>query len=213
MQRNSQWISAEARALEQESVKRAEAWWKGQCQDWSLEFSSPRRTDLHKKLLERARRSADLADRLAALNADDSNQEPSETELADTRALLYAALNSGNPELMYDIGVALGSSRFSQIDRMGIYAGTHLSSTAFILAGCELGAACGADSALLQQNCLVRGFCGYADYRDAAYDASISSRDAPIVREVTAQIVRRIRNGQTAGMFDPPPRVAPPPRP
>ncbi len=205
------WLTPEAQAVERAAYAKARAWLDERCREWAME-PGKRALDLTKAFIERAQRSPQLADRLAGLFAQLQSADPPPGDIGLVRELLDDALRAGDPELLLGIGRVLGPSQIGEIRQLGIFAGSHLSSLAFALAGCELGAACGPNSPLVMHACALQGRCGYLDYPTLVYDASVGRDDAAVLRRVVDQIVHLVRSGQTAGMFDPPP-VPPPPVP
>jgi len=203
------WLSPQAQVLERVAYAKAKAWAEPRCKDWSFAVHGERWKMLQETFIERARNSTDLGDRLAALAASSQRGDPAPTDMQPVRELLDAAMRSGDPNLLLEIGRSLASGHLGHIARLGIYGGGNHSSIAFALAGCDLGAACGADSELVLYACAMQGRCGYTDYPSLVYDAAVGRDDAVILRGVVDQIVQRIRSGQTAGMFDPPPKPIP----
>jgi len=207
-QQEIKWLAPESAALESERFEAAKAWAEQRCKDWQMTWNDPRRAALSKAFIERGQRSLNVKDQLAAaIQQLETDAQPKNQD--ETRDLLDRALRSGDPNLLESVGRMLS---MLGIEDMGIYAGSRYSFQAFMLAGCAMGAPCGADSAILRQNCFVLGRCGYLDYPAFALDSSVAPEDVAVVMRVRDQIVQRIRSGQTAGMLQPPASVTPTPR-
>lgn len=203
------WLGEDAAALERANYVRARSTFIERCGPWALDRASDRAAALRVELIERARRSADFADRLRAMSADIAADQADALRLADARRLLETALTAGRPELLREVGRALERSRMATPEQLGPYAGGG-AATLFTLLACDLGMACGADSEILQLNCAFRGRCGYADYETMAFDSWHGARERELIQRHRAALLRRIRAGDVAGLFDPMPL---PPKP
>lgn len=204
-----QWLGAEVAALERPRYAQARAWAIARCGDWALVPESDRAVALRTQLLERARRSTDLQDRLRALSSTSGTIEIDGAQAVAMRQLLEQALLAGRPELLADVGRVLEASGLARADLLGPYAGSGAISL-FSLLGCDLGAPCGADSEALRRNCALRGLCGYPDYESMLFDAYHGARARELIQQHRAELLRRIRAGQIDGLFDPLPL---PPKP
>jgi hypothetical protein len=204
------WLGEEAAALERANYAKARSTFIERCGPWTLDRDSDRALALKARLVERARASADLQDRLRALASDSALGEPDDPRVADARRLLETALTAGRPELLREVGRALERSGMSMPDQLGPYAGGG-ASTVFTLLACDLGLACAADSEMVQLNCALRGRCGYADYETMAFDALHGAREREVIQTHRAELLRRIRAGDVIGLFEPVP--LPPPNP
>ena len=195
------WLGEQAAALERASYAKARASFIRRCGPWVLERDSDRARALKAALLERASHSTDLADRLRALlNASLApNDAPA---VVEARLLLEAALRSGRPELLRDVGNALERSEMAHAQSLGPYAGGGAANL-FTLLACDLGMPCGANSEVVQLHCALLGRCGYADYESMLFDAALGARQRELVQTHRAELLRRIRAGQIQGLFDP----------
>lgn len=204
LEREWQWLGGEAAALERATHAEARAWAIEYCGPWTLDRDSDRGKALRERLLDRARASADLQDRLRALAADAALGEPGDPRVVDARRLLEQSLLAGRPELLRDVGRALERSGMAMPDQLGPYAGGG-ASTLFTLLACDLGMPCGEHSQMLRLNCWLRGRCGYPDYETMAFDAFHGARERELIQQHRAELLRRIRAGEIAGLFDPVP--------
>jgi hypothetical protein len=202
MEQEWQWLGGEAAALERATHAAARAWAIEHCGPWTLDRGSDRAKALRERLLERARASADLQDRLRALANDSALDEPDAALVVEARRLLEQALLAGKPELLRDVGRALERSRMAMPDQLGPYAGGG-ASTLFTLLACDLGMPCGEHSEMLRLNCWLVGRCGYPDYETMAFDAFHGSRGRELIQAHRAELLRRIRAGEVIGLFDP----------
>lgn len=201
------WLGEDAARVERSRYAQARAWMSERCGPWTLAPDSERAQALKTELARRAARSADLRDQLRAL--EQAPHEPTEADAFAARRQLEAALASGRPELLRDIGRVLERSHYANPELLGPYAGGGASSL-FTLLACDLGMPCGADSEPVRLNCALRGVCGYADYETLLFDAWHGARAAQILQQHRALLLQRIRAGQIRGLFDPVPL---PPKP
>ena len=206
-ERNWLWLGEEAARVERSRYAQARTWMSERCGPWTLAPGSERAQALRAELIRRAAQSADVRDQLRVLEA--ASSEPSDTDAIAARRQLEAALASGRPELLRDIGRVLERSRYASPGLLGPYAGGGASSL-FTLLACDLGMPCGADSEPVRLNCALRGVCGYADYETLLFDAWHGARAAQILQQHRALLLQRIRAGQIQGLFDPVPL---PPKP
>jgi hypothetical protein len=204
IEQQGQWLGKDVAALERTRYVAARKWAIERCGDWALVPESDRAVALRTQLVERARQSTDLSDRLRALSSMRGAIEIDAAQAVAIRQLLEQALLAGRPELLGDIGRVLGASEVARADLLGPYAGGAAISL-FSLLGCDLGAPCGADSEALRRNCALRGFCGYPDYETMLFDAYHGARAREVIQRHRAELLRRIRAGQIAGLFDPVP--------
>lgn len=204
-----QWLGEDVAALERSRYVAARAWAIERCGEWALVPESDRAVALRTRLIERARQSTDLQDRLRALSSTSGAIEIDGAQAVAMRQLLEQALLAGRPELLADVGRVLEASGLARADLLGPYAGSGALSL-FSLLGCDLGAPCGADSEALRRNCALRGFCGYTDYESMLFDAYHGARARELIQRHRAELLRRIRAGQIDGLFDP---VRLPPKP
>jgi hypothetical protein len=206
------WLGDGVAELERARYIEARAWAVERCGDWALVPESDRAVALRTQLVERARQSTDLSDRLRALHGMRGALEIDAAQAVAIRQLLEQALLAGRPELLADIGRVLGASEVARADLLGPYAGGGAISL-FSLLGCDLGAPCGADSDALRRNCALRGYCGYPDYETLLFDAYHGSRARELIQAHRTELLRRIRAGEVVGLFDPLPLPLPPPKP
>jgi hypothetical protein len=164
---------------------------------------------LKAQLIERARQSTDIQDRLRALAATSGSIDIDGAQAIAMRQLLEQALLAGRPELLADVGRVLGNSGMARTDLLGPYAGYGALSL-YSLLGCDLGAPCGRDSDVLRRNCAVAGYCSYPDYESMLFDAFHGARERELIQAHRAELLRRIRAGEVIGLFDPLPL---PPKP
>lgn len=204
-----QWLGDEAAALERKPYAEARAWAIERCGEWALVPDSDRAAALKAQLIERARQSTDIRDRLRALAATTGSIEIDASQAISMRQLLEQALLAGRPELLGDVGRVLENSLVARADLLGPYAG-YGAVTLFSLLGCDLGAPCGGDSDALRRSCALRGYCGYPDYETMLFDAYHGARARELIQSHRADLLRRIRAGDVIGLFDPLPL---PPKP
>ena len=197
-----QWLGDEARALERKTYIEARTWAIERCGEWALVPDSDRAKALKAQLIERARQSSDLQDRLRALAAMTGAIEIDGSQAIAMRQLLEQALLAGRPDLLGDVGRVLNNSLVARADLLGPYAG-YGAVTLFSLLGCDLGASCGGDSDALRRNCALRGYCGYPDYETMLFDAWHGAREREQIQAHRAELLRRIRAGDVVGLFDP----------
>jgi len=204
-----QWLGDEAAALERKPYAEARAWAIERCGEWALVPDSDRAAALKAQLIERARQSTDIRDRLRALAATTGSIEIDANQAISMRQMLEQALLAGRPELLGDVGRVLENSLVARADLLGPYAG-YGAVTLFSLLGCDLGAPCGGDSDALRRSCALRGYCGYPDYETMLFDAYHGARARELIQSHRADLLRRIRAGDVIGLFDPLPL---PPKP
>jgi len=124
-------------------------------------------------------------------------------ELAPTLAqAMYDALLSGDPKLIERIGYAdmvwSSHGNRSMAEAMGVRR------ELWTLVACELGLDCLPGGPTLDRYCLRWGICGYPSL-EATVRQGISDRTLQVLATQRAELLQRIRSGQIAGLFDPPP--------
>lgn len=125
---------------------------------------------------------------------------------AQAHALMYDAVLSGDPEAIARLWFLDSLARRGRhLD----FAEQFVDFNLWPLIACDLGLDCGPGSRALDRACLQMGSgCGYP-----SLEALVRDRSAPWQYNLTDQrrrdIVERIRSGQIAGMFDPPPPAPP----
>ena len=158
------------------------------------------------------RQAGRQAQLLAAVRADDLTARmtvvrPTTPQFVEQLPeAMYDAVLSGDPELIAQIGWADQSWRVS-VHRS---APEDLIHRPFLwtLVACDLGLDCLPGSPTLDRHCLRdRGVCGSPNL-DAAIRPLYPEILMTVLDEQRAELLRRIRSGQIAGLFDPPP---PPP--
>jgi hypothetical protein len=126
-----------------------------------------------------------------------------ERDLDAIRALMLETLNSGDLQAISELGwLELGlpgsDPYFGHlVDPLGLW---HL-------VACDLGADCGPGSRILDLSCATYSYgmtCGY-DSLESAYRDTMQPHQWQRLDQRRNEILNRLRNGQTAGMFDPPP--------
>jgi hypothetical protein len=197
-----QWLGADAAAIERKTFVDARAWAIERCGEWALVPEGDRAKALKAQLIERARESTDIQDRLRALAATSGSINIDGAQAIEMRRLLEQALLAGRPELLGDIGRVLNNSLVARADLLGPYAGYGAVSL-FSLLGCDLGAPCGRDSDVLRRNCAVAGYCSYPDYESMLFDAFHGARERELIQAHREELLRRIRAGEVVGLFDP----------
>ena len=158
------------------------------------------------------RRRAHAADEAAALAAGDllarlrtparDPGRPTVAEIAQIRGLLYDAVLSGDVELIAHIGAQeRWLDTLSQDEDLRA-----VSSEIWQLVACDLGRDCGADSFALARICLYvsSSACGMQSV-EAAIRQTQFEGVYRLMDQRRRELVARIRSGQIAGMFDPPP--------
>ena len=132
-------------------------------------------------------------------------QAVSPERLAELRQLLQEALLSGDLDLL---GVIARNERELHLAQSPRDLASWQSGTAWQLVACDLGYDCGPTSRLLDRMCLrqTRGACGAANYEEAlrfTLHPGICER----LQQRRTELLARIRAGQIAGIFDPPPET------
>lgn len=151
--------------------------------------------------LEAAMRSGDLHARLEGLMSGPRTPE----HVAHWRATLYDAVLSGDPEAFSRIWRL--ESRVMPMPSFSVESSINRDDV-WALVACDLGLECGPGSRVLDRACMdSRNGCGYDSLEAVIRDRS-SDRQFEIIIARRRDLVERIRSGQIAGMFDPPP--APP---
>lgn len=131
---------------------------------------------LSRGLLVRQRLDAAKAGNLAAEAALLSMGEPLSKEPAYRRELAERVLNSQDPEAFLAISTAMGVAAAGDEAYDGLVAGTEFSQLAWQVAACQLGLACGPDSALMVAYCANGGICSTdpsQDFQSFVYDAAV----------------------------------------
>lgn len=126
-----------------------------------------------------------------------------EGQLAPTLAqAMYDALLSGDPELIERIGYAdmvwSGYGNRTMAQSMGVRR------ELWTLVACDLGLDCLPGGPTLDRYCLRNGICGYPSL-EATIRQWISDHTLQALQTQRAELLQRIRSGQIAGLFDPPP--------
>ncbi len=126
-----------------------------------------------------------------------------EGKLAPTLArAMYDALLSGDPKLIERIGYAdmvwSGHGNRTMAQTMGVRR------ELWTLVACDLGLDCVPGGPTLDRYCLRWGICGYPSL-EATIRQWISDRTMEVLESQRAELLQRIRSGQIAGLFDPPP--------
>ena len=154
-------------------------------------------SDERQARLEAARRAGDLLARLQPgriRTPEDRNR---------ARAALYDALLSGDPDLIAQIG------RMLDYIQPPDWLASPQAPASFVwrLVACDLGMDCGPGSRVLDLECLSSGGgCGY-NHLAESYRDWLPPWQYRLVEQRRAELLARIRSGQIAGLFDPPPRA------
>ena len=119
---------------------------------------------------------------------------------------MYDALLSGDPKLIERIGYAdmvwSGYGNRTMAERMGVRR------ELWTLVACDLGLDCLPGGPTLDRYCLRFGICGYPNL-EATIRQWASGRTMEVLQNQRAELLQRIRSGQIAGLFDPPPNPPP----
>lgn len=200
------WLPPERAAAERQAVAQATARLSADCPAPVTDKAElQRRGEQTQAMLAAAQAAGDL---YARLELSSGGRNPPPDLAAQARALMYDAVLSGDPEAIARLW------RVEFLERRGRHLNIVEQSVDFNLwplVACDLGMDCGPGSRALDRACLDPGAgCGYP-----SLEALVRDRSAPWQYALTLQrrrqIVERIRSGQIAGMFDPPPPpVAPP---
>lgn len=156
---------------------------------------------LRDRALAAARAAGDPVAQLRTWNQ--RSREPTAAHLAHLRTLLYDALLSGDPERIASIGLY---ERPLDPEGWRRDPAAHYLPIAWELVACDLGRDCGPTSLALDRMCLYQssGTCGAASLEDALrYTTSPAIFER--IQQRRQELLERIRSGQVAGMFDPPP--------
>lgn len=208
MQRREQgewrWLPPERAAAERQAVAQATARLSADCPAPVTENAElQRRGEQTQAMLAAATAAGDL---YARLELSSGGRNPPANLAAQARALMYDAVLSGDPEAIARLW------RLEFLARRGrrtALTEQYVDYYLWPLVACDLGLDCGPGSRALDRACLDPGAgCGYLNL-----EALVRDRSPPWQYQLTDQrrreIVARIRSGQIAGMFDPPPPTPP----
>lgn len=194
------WLPQEIAAAERKAMQEAAARLTADCPaPITDEAELRRRGEQAQAMLAAAQATGDLYARLELSSA--SRDTPAWS--AQARAVLYDAVLSGDPEAIARLWrVEYLARRGQPLD----FAEQSVDFNLWPLVACDLGLDCGPGSRALDRACLELGNgCGYPNL-----EALVRDRSPPWQYNLTdqrrRQIVERIRSGQIAGMFDPPPQ-------
>lgn len=200
------WLPPERAAAERQAVAQATARLSADC---PAPITDPAELRRRGEQLQASLAAAQAAgDLYARLELSSGGRNPPADLAAQARAILYDAVLSGDPEAIARLWrlefLARRGQRTALTEQ---YVDYYL----WPLVACDLGLDCGPGSRALDRACLDPGAgCGYPNL-----EALVRDRSAPWQFNLTDQrrrdIVERIRSGQIAGMFDPPPRTPPVP--
>ena len=153
---------------------------------------------LGRALMLQQRRSSATAGNLAAEAALLSMGEPLRTDAEYRRGLVERVLNSQDPEAFLAVSTAMGVAAAGDSAYSGLVAGDQAAQLAWQLAACQLGLACGPDSALMTGYCANGGICSRdpdQDFETFVYDAAVSRQGVEKMNELVKSL-RRARGGK-----------------
>lgn len=205
-QREWPWLPPERTEQERKAVAQAVARLSAGCLPAPVDDAErKRRHQQDRAILDSALRAGDLYARLGEGPRGHKNMEEF---IAAARATLYDAALSGDPEAI---------SRMAQLASLA-HSGHQSTPADFAnpfdlwpLVACDLGLDCGPSSRVLDRACFQFGSgCGYDSLEALIRDRTVDWQ-YQLLDQRRREIVARIRSGQVAGMFDPPPQPTAPP--
>lgn len=137
------------------------------------------------------------AGNLAAEAALLSMGEPLKETPEYRRELVERVQSSQDPEAFLAISGAMGTSAAGDDAYRGMVAGSQFSQLAWQVAACQLGLACGPDSALLTAYCANGGICSrdpQQDFQSFVYDAAVPRQGVEKMDEMVNSL-RKARRG------------------
>ena len=203
--REWRWLPPEQVALEQLGLREVAARVGQGCPPRPLTPAARRRqeTDLAADLAAAAA-AGDLEARLRSWRYEEANKDASREAL---RALLYDILLSGDTELIAQVGEyhwMVNASNQTTVEDLVPHG------ELWRLIACDLGAACGRGSRALDQLCLSDSTAACAAPTvESAVQGLIPAWQFRLLQQRRTELLARIRNGQIAGILDPPQRAAP----
>lgn len=145
------------------------------------------------KALDRQRLGADdllgLAYRLV--------EQPEAMSLTERNDALRRIFASRNGDAIFILGDGMAWTGNDGRGLLASFAGQQSDVIAWKLVGCDLGAACGPDSALLRQSCLNHNLCVAGDYRAFAQDYLLAPAYFRNALDAERQIIAALRDGTT----------------
>lgn len=140
------------------------------------------------------RRQAAEAGNLAAEAALLAAGEPLRKDSDYRRSLVERVARSRDPEAFLALSPAMGTTAASDDAYRGLVAGDQFSQLAWQIAACELGLACGPNSALMNSYCANGGVCSRdpgQDFRSFVFDAAVPRQGVEKMNELLNRLLRR----------------------
>ena len=199
-ERDWHWLPPERAEAERQALAAVVERLRAACPPEIVDAEARRR---HQQDNDDAVAAAARAGNLLARVRQESRKPTAKRNLDEFRALMIDTLNSGDLEAISELGW-LDMQLPGTDPNFG-----HLVNPLDLwpLVACDLGADCGPGSRLLDLSCATAWFgmtCGY-DSLEAAYRDNMQPQQWQRLDQRRNEILNRLRNGQTAGMFDPPP--------
>ena len=194
------WLPPERAAAERQALVAAVERFQAQCPP---EIEDPEARKRRQQDKDAALDAAARAGNLLARARMQGKKPRAELNLDDIRALMIETLSSGDLQAISELGWL--ELRLPGTNPLVGHLVNPLD--LWPLVACDLGADCGPGSRLLDLSCATAWFgmtCGY-DSLEAAYRDNMQPQQWQRLDQRRNEIVNRLRNGQTAGMFDPPP--------
>ncbi|HDS1578044.1 TPA: hypothetical protein QEL15_000060 [Stenotrophomonas maltophilia] len=112
----------------------------------------------------------------------------------DHRTLVDAVLMQDDGEAYVALAGLMGDTAASRTRQMQPFkVGTQVDEVAWILAGCQKGVPCGADSALLNRMCGQAGMCGYGSVEDTYANGVLTNEEMSEARSRASTIIAMSR--------------------
>ena len=201
-ERKWRWLPAHVAQAERQALKDAAGRLGRGCPRWKDDTDDLKRRQAQRQAnLSAAAAAGDLAARVAPVRS------PTPQMIEQMRISMYDALLSGDPALIAALGWAdqmrgIGFNRSVReeiVDRELLWT----------LVACDLGLDCLPGSPTLDRNCLrSEGICGSPNLH-AAVQLLYPEFVVNLLYQQRDELLQRIRSGQIAGLFDPPPNPPP----
>ncbi|MGE4072236.1 MAG: hypothetical protein AB7E72_13785 [Lysobacterales bacterium] len=196
-EREWRWLPPEIAAMERQAFADALSRLGRGCPRWSDDDAAY--LQRHQQRRSNATLAAQAGDLRARLvNSGQEQDNPASTLIQ----AMYDALLSGDPELIARIGYAdmVWTNNHNRPEAGRGWLRREL----WTLVACDLGLDCLPGGPTLDHYCLRTGICGYPSV-EATIDQWVSDQYRQTLENQRAELLQRIRSGQVAGLFDPPP--------
>lgn len=197
-ERKWRWLPAHVAQGERQALKDAAGRLGRGCPHWTDDADDLKRRQAQRQAnLTAAVEAGDLSARLTPVRS------PTRQMTERLRVAMYDAVLSGDPELIASLGWAdlMQGMAFNRDLRENIVDRNLL----WTLVACDLGLDCLPGSPTLDRNCLRdEGVCGSPNLPVAVH-LLIPEFLLALLDQQREELLRRIRSGQVAGLFDPPP--------